>query len=249
MKRYACLLSLLLLTGCHSRSPKTAQNLAPPTPPKNLAVRPYVLLKDGRKIEAGTAFGATLDGGKPILLSALHLFGDAGGLQSDIPPDSLPDLVQEVGLFDMEYGQKLGSAGKGLLRDGYPLREEGSIDCSGDLVAFELPAGTSVGYAPIAAQNPEVGERVWVVGKEYKQPGATANLYAGTVVEVLSTDIAVEEDIPFDGRGFSGGPVVNAKGELVGMVIGSDNKSGKRYSILNPIEAIRRRLKAAKAGQ
>ena len=250
MKRYALLLSLLLLAGCRPQTSRTAQNLPPPTLPSNLAVRPRVLLTDGRKIEAGTAFGATLDGSKPILLTALHLFGEAGGLQSDIPPQSLPDQVQDITLFDMEYGSQLGTTGRGLLRDGYPMRDDGPyVDCSGDIVAFQLPEGIAIGSAPIAAENPEVGERVWIVGKEYKEKGPTANLYSGVVAEVSTGVIALEEDVPFDGRGFSGGPVVNAKGEVVGTVIGSAEKLGKKYSLLNPIEAIRSRLKAANIGQ
>ncbi len=184
------------------------------------------------------------------MLTALHLFGEAGGLQNDIPAQSLPDEVKEITLFDMEYGSQLGTAGRGLLRDGYPMRDDGPyVDCSGDVVAFQLPEGIAMGSAPLAARNPEVGQRVWIVGKEYKEKGPTANLYSGTIAEVSTGVIALVEDVPFDGTGFSGGPVVNAKGEVVGTVIGSAEKFGKKYSLLNPIAAIRSRLKAANIGQ
>jgi hypothetical protein len=45
-------------------------------------------------------------------------------------------------------------------------------------------------------------------------------------------------------RGFSGAPVVSAKGEVIGMVLGHGTLNGQSCVLLNPIAAIRKRLAA-----
>src|SRR5690242_16938525 len=84
-------LGLLLLTGCGG--PRPDRSIPPPTIPANFAVRPLFQLRDGRQIQAGTAFAATMDGGSPVLLSAMHLFGEAGGLDHDLPGTTLPEAI------------------------------------------------------------------------------------------------------------------------------------------------------------
>lgn len=224
----------------------------PPPLPANLAVRPTFELKDGRRVEAGTAFGATMDGGEPVLLSALHLLGEAGGLDKQIPAKQIPDVVTAVSLFDMDRSRLLGTAGKGLLREGQPIgegRTEG--DCRGDIVAFRLSQQSSIGVAPLAKTNPGFSTLVWVVGKEFSKSGATAEAFPGVVWVSTRKALVVVMRTPMDLSGFSGAPVVNAQGEIVGMVIGGgeSGQSGLPVALLNPVAAMREKVeKAAQVG-
>jgi hypothetical protein len=228
------------LVGC---STKPSKPPVAPTLPRNFAVRPAFLLKDGREVEAGTAFGAKLDNGKTVLLSVLHLLGEAGGLEKDIPAAQVPDVVKTVELYDMGYEKLYGEAGRGLLRDGYPLGSQGDDeDCSGDLIAFELPSQSGVAALPLAAQNPKVGETVWVVGKVYTHDGPVADRYEGTISEVTEKFIDVDMDVPFEVAGFSGAPVVNARGEVVGIVVSGMKLLSYMSVSLNPIASVRQRL-------
>jgi hypothetical protein len=224
---------------------------SPPTLPANLAVRPTFTLKDGHTVEAGTAFGATMDGGEPVLLSALHLLGEAGGLDKQIPAQQVPDVVAAVSLFNMDRSRLLGTAGKGLLREGQPLgegRTEG--DCRGDIVAFRLSKQSGVGVAPLAKANPGFSTPVWVVGKEFSQSGAAAEAFPGVVWVSTRKALVVVMRTRVDLSGFSGAPVVNAQGEIVGMVIGGGDsgQGGTSVALLNPVVAMREKLEKAQTG-
>ena len=234
-------LGVSLLVGC---GPHVDRNTPPPTVPANFAVRPLFQLRDGHQIQAGTAFATTLDGSPPVLLSAMHLFGEAGGLDHDLPAATLPEAISAVAVYDMEYNQPLAHAGAELIRDSKAADFEAN-DMSQDVVAFALDANVPLGVLPLAKTNPAVGTRVWAVGREYKDHGATAKLYGGTITEVKATNIVMEEDTPFEGRGFSGGPVVNAQGQVIGTVIGGGKIYGHAVSLLNPVESIRRHLQTA----
>ncbi len=231
----------LLFGGC---GPTPDTTSGPPTLPANFAVRPMFKLRDGRDIQAGTAFSATMDGSAPVLISAMHLFGEAGGLINDLPGSTLPEAIASVGLYDMEYGKPLASAGIELIRDG-KATDFSTGDCSPDVVAFAMDSHSGLGVLPLAKSNPTVGARVWAVGREYKDEGADAKLYAGNVSDVKDTAITIDEETPYDGKGFSGGPVVNAQGEVIGTTIGSGSSGGRTHAFLNPVESIRKHLLTA----
>jgi hypothetical protein len=218
----------------------------PPPLPANLAVRPTFQLKDRRTVEAGTAFGATMDGGAPVLLSALHLLGEAGGLDKQIPAEQIPDVVTGVTLFNIDRSQPIGAAGKGLLREGFPIGEGPTeSDCRGDIVAFQLPQRSRVGVAPLAKENPSFLARVWIVGKEFSKAGASADLFPGVVWMSTHKNIVVMLQSPLDLSGFSGAPAVNEKGEIVGIVIGGGSgREGKPVALLNPVNDVRKKLES-----
>ncbi len=220
----------------------------PPPLPAHFAVRPTFKLKDGRVVEAGTAFGAMMDGGEPVLLSALHLLGEAGGLDKQIPAEQIPDAVTGVTLFNMDRSRQIGVAGKGLLREGFPMGEGPTeSDCRGDIVAFQLPPHSGVGVAPLAKTNPSFLARVWVVGKEFSKAGASAELFPGIVWIPTHKNVVVMMKVPVNLSGFSGAPVVNEQGEVVGMVIGGGDsgQGGMPVALLNPVAAMREKLEKA----
>jgi hypothetical protein len=252
-------LTLVLLSAGCGASPKepdaptsleSQASWSPPGIPANFAVRPIFRLRDGQTISAGTAFAASMDGAPPVLISAMHLFGEAGGLQRDLPASTLPESVQSVTLYDMDYGRRVASAGKELIRDGKAMDFK-STDCSPDVVAFTLQSHVPLGSLPLAKQNPSMGIRVWAVGREYSDKGSSAKLYAGTVVESNDSHITVKEAVPFEGRGFSGGPVINARSEVVGTYLASGKTNfGNTFAYLNPVSSIRRHLaRVASAGR
>lgn len=246
-RRAVVLLLLSTLVGCAKPRGGSLPPARPPTLAANFVVRPVFVLRDRRTIRAGTAFGAKVDGGEPVLLSALHLFGEAGGLKAEVPPARIPEVVAGVVLFDMGYGRQVGSAGAGLLRDGFPMGTRGD-DYTGDLVAFRLAKQSGIGTAPLAAANPDTGTRVWLVGREFTRPGAMAALYPAVVTQAVDKGLLITMDSRVDLTGFSGAPAVNAQGEIVGMTLGGGQQGGKQLAILNPVAAMRERLKAAQAG-
>jgi hypothetical protein len=118
-------------------------------------------------------------------------------------------------------------------RNGWP-------DMTHDLVARAVD-GSWARPLPLSHEGPHVGEAVWAVGCEWGKPSSDEKLFAGRVVQVSEGGFVFEKKDPFDPRGFSGGPIVNSRGEVIGNILtgGGNLVSGATSA------AIRRRLESA----
>lgn len=232
-------LCAVLCAGCgphHVTSPPPAFSGTP-------AARPVIHLQDGTVYCAGTAFEVEMDGSAPVVLTALHLFGPAGGLPADIPPDQLAKQVTGLELYNMDASRKVGDACAELSREGYPFGSRGA-DCLGDLVVFSGASQTGLQVLPLAATDPPAGSDLWLVGKANGQPGASWDLYPATVAEERTDGLAVTLDRAVDTQGMSGCPAVNSRGEVIGMVLGTQTVFGTTFILLNPVSSIRAHLRA-----
>lgn len=142
-----------------------------------------------------------------------------------------------VAAFEMEQEQRTGST-----IDGKPATII-YVDTFTDVAVFHAAA-----YAPafkLAKQVTEVGEKIVIIGYPY---GITRTRTEGTMA---ARDIPINHpmyalpvisdilDITVAG-GNSGSPVLNAKGEVVGILWGGFTQSAHAISV--PLEAVRRAI-------
>jgi S1-C subfamily serine protease len=99
----------------------------------------------------------------------------------------------------------------------------GRPDMTQDLVVQSITA-KGLKSLPMARKDPQVGDWVWAVGCEINKPIGNEHLYPGRVVEVSRGGYLFEQYERFNPHGFSGGPVVNARGEVVGNVLAGGEK-------------------------
>jgi hypothetical protein len=193
-------------------------------------------------MRSGTAFGATLDGGHPFALTALHLFSASGGLADDVPPDRLP--LDDVRFFDVGVNEIQGYVDSwNLLKEGRPWDGR---DARGDVVAFRLDRDSAVARLPLAASDPAAESRVWLAGPSSR--GFPPALHPATVVRVQPEFIEIALDEVFDPKGLDGGPVLGPGGSVVGMVVGGrSTMGGNLYVYVNPVSSLRERLAPAVA--
>jgi len=64
----------------------------------------------------------------------------------------------------------------------------------------------------------ELGERVFLVGCEYSERECTQQVYGGRITGRMRDAFRFELDEPVELRGFSGAPIVDANGQLVGVL-------------------------------
>jgi S1-C subfamily serine protease len=112
-------------------------------------------------------------------------------------------------------------------------------DMTQDLVIRPV-AGSWIHPLPLAPTDPAVGDWVWAVGCEQGKPLSDEQLYPGRIVEVANGGYLLEKQVPFDPHGFSGGPVINRKGEVIGNVLAG----GGKIITGATVTTLRQRLKA-----
>lgn len=204
----------------------------PPTPPKlpQVAYRPTFTLAGGKTASAGTAFVVKAKSGAKYLLTAAHLFEPAEWA-----------AVQSVSLATMS-GEPVGQS------EGRPAFIGVGMDTSGsapvtdrDVVIWKLAPGDRAEPLPLAQRVPNTN-RVWVVGAEVGKPGQkTFECKPSQFLGGGSTIFTQTRS--FQLRAFSGGPIVNNKGEVVASLLGG----GDNQIIGTSVENIRKRLAESKA--
>ncbi|HEX8372889.1 MAG TPA: trypsin-like peptidase domain-containing protein [Chthoniobacterales bacterium] len=185
---------------------------------------------------AGTAFLMKTDRQfEVVLLTALHLFGPHGGLKTQKTQAELPSLVTKVALQDITGINELK-----MPLVAVPIK----IDPSPDLVVFR-PTISNLVTNPgrFADALPAVGETLWLAAHVRQPRGVT--LHACTVTEIKGERIHCRfVNQAIETNGGSGGPYLNAKGEVVGIHDGSVKTEGNKQGIILSAAAIRAVLKS-----
>jgi len=203
-----------------------------------VALRPTFAVRGGKPYGAGTAVAVRLQPkAPPILITAQHLFGPAGGMEPPIAPADLDKKIAGVLLTPMAGRKPVGMA-RGSLRKSGAFPEEGVDDVSGDVAAFKLNSKSRVNALDLAPGNPAMGEWAWLVGDVFDHEPQTQRLFPGRVLLASDQKTLVKFESPFELRAFSGAPVINANKQVVGILIAG----GGGVGIINPAGSIRKRL-------
>lgn len=212
----------------------------PPAAPRvasNAALRPTFILRDGRMLDAGTAVVVKLrPGAAPIMITAGHLLGTAGGLERNLAPGEIDRTVRAVLLTPLSAAKPEASARGSLRKSGQALSEDNENPAL-DLAAFRLAPGGKVHALPLAPGNPRMGEWLWMAGDEIDHEPQAQRLFAA---RVMVSDGVARSHRPVRLQGFSGAPLINARGEVAGLLIGGTENG--MIATFNPAGAIRERL-------
>lgn len=202
------LLAVAVSAGCQGNLPSvpaTPPPAQPPTLPAGAALRPYYEFAGKAPVGAGTAFVVADKAGKAYMLTAAHVMDD----------DAEWGRVKGVALKLMAGGEVGTVAG----RPTYLGKAFDAGDAGTDLVVWPLADGAKAAPLKLAAADPKKNEWVWAVGQEPGKSGAEKT-YRLKVTGADSNGILLEQHDKFEMRGFSGGPIVNAQGEVVGTLLG-----------------------------
>jgi hypothetical protein len=198
--------------------PVTAQPAAPPAWVTGSVCRPTFTVPQGR-FSAGTGFlFRTGRGEEVVLATSQHLFGPGGGLEAEIPWDRMSETVQGADCDAFE--------GDRTWRTGPPLEitdaAQMTLDAptKRDIALFPVdPAGARA--FTLAPDAPAPGERVWLVAQLIKGAPPDQLLHPATVIDEQRGLLWIRYDNPnLVITATSGGPIVNARGELVAVNFG-----------------------------
>lgn len=199
--------------------------VAPPTtqPAEPWAERPsaawpqlvltnHVEFRDGRGMDGASSF-LVEGGGRVVLATALHLIGPAGGVDPAVPLARLEgELERWVAYVRTRPRAALVTRGVAMTST-----DEGVVN---DWLFLPTDAGAPRPAQPLRLRDTPVavGERVWLVGCEYRDEPCTQRVYGARVSGRRSSSFRYDLDEPVVIPGFSGAPILDTRGLVVGVM-------------------------------
>ncbi len=200
----------------------------PPPYPDTAALRPAIAF-DGEHLYCGTGFVVADTAGKKYLITAESILGDKYEW-----PSARSIILDHMNSAD---GAAIATC---AARPLYIGRSYLHGDCTADMVIWPLDDGEKVQPLKLAATDPKPNEVVWGVGEATPASGPKA--YRFRVRDQIDGGLALAAvDSPLMSR-FEGAPLLNANGEVVGIVLGERNWPA---SVAGTVSGIRRRLSEA----
>ena len=191
-------------------------------------------------------------GGSTLIVTALHVLDEViknAGLDCSPSCESysgeeLPRLVRSVVLYDVFAARwmlaKVGTAVSMLTLPDARVGEDEPY-CQRDMAAFIAGGASPLTAVPIAAVSPRVGEPVWLAANP--GPHRQGRTIAAIVVERTARSLIFRFDRAADtARSTSGAPLINARGDIVGINVGGGCLDGRRYGHAVHVESMRRHL-------
>jgi S1-C subfamily serine protease len=205
-------------------------NPAPPGPWSGVVLRVEFLFPELRKRGLGTGFVVRDNRDECYLLTCTHLMDD-GSWENRF---RLRMHTMSGSRTIESYGSTLHIGKSVELKQ---ARANGRPDLTQDLIIRSV-AGDWVQPLALAKDDPKAGDRVWAVGCVALDSPHDERFYPGRIVEIGDGGYIMEKLVEFDPRGFSGGPVVNGEGKVVGNVLAGSSTTVSGACV----SAIRRHL-------
>ena len=235
-------LGVILLGSAAAQDPS-----AGPAYPRNFAGEPEFKTSDG-EISAGTASVVKLkDSPDAYIVSVRHLLGPSGGYAKQVAAADVPAFVRSIKIKSLSGGTHSYQV-KALLVPATELEtDKGLVN---DLTIFHFNGNADDAALVLAGELPKVGDPVWVVGH------VRGGVPDGEVMHRAVVNFSQEGQwltAQFDNdhiipAGASGAPVLNAKGEVVGVYSRHGDKDGHVIAFIVPSVLIQSIIKSVPAG-
>ncbi|WP_437929827.1 serine protease [Sorangium sp. So ce291] len=168
---------------------------------------------DRTALEGASAFLVQTQDGRTLAATAKHLLGPNGGVEPEVPVAALDGAIRSWRLFPRTLPDQLAEAGK--------VAADGLDDPRLDWLILALKdTGKPLPSTPLRlrARPVEVGEEVHLVGCPYDEATCKQNVYAGKITARNGHRFRYDIDPPVDLHGFSGAPVIDRAGHVVGVI-------------------------------
>ena len=231
----ASLFGVVLCAGAPAPSPNA------PTAAQSSICRPEFRVGDAQ-YSAGTSFLLKVDGADhPLLVTATHLFGPDGGLDAQIPWNELPSKAQMVKCTTYGSGETWHADAPLAIPGAHPGVDETAML---DVAAFPFSGSTTQPALRLASRQPAVGDSVWLVSEIIAEPKQAGLLHHAVVAEITKSYLLIVYDHPLGATATSGAPIVDARGDVVGVNFGGGVSKGRMLGVATSGAALTKALSA-----
>lgn len=170
-------------------------------------------------------------------VTARHLLGEAGGVEPEIRPEELSKYL-DYWIMYPRVANKLSNDSVSIAAASYK-----ELEANTDLLLLKTEAyqGNLYALEPGFSKLSE-GEQLFILGCPYAEEDCRQNVYP---IKFMGHDqasglMACRLEDRLELSGFSGAPVLNASGQVVGILSASWEENGHQYAGVTSIEAIRK---------
>jgi trypsin-like peptidase len=164
-------------------------------------------------LEGASAFLLKTRDGRTLAATAKHLLGSNGGVDPEVLVSKLNGTIRSWRMYPRTQSQQFILANK--------LGAEGLDAENLDWLILEIQAeGKALPTTPLRLRSApvQVGEPVWLVGCPYNEPACKQGVYKGRVTNRRGDRFRYDIEPPVDLHGFSGAPILDKNGQVVGVM-------------------------------
>ncbi|MEM9643994.1 MAG: hypothetical protein AAF989_03280 [Planctomycetota bacterium] len=202
--------------------------------PANFLFRPTFHTSKGTAT-GGVIFAARRSESAPtVLISAMHLLGPRGGLETSIDALDVFTHWKSVDLLDCQNGDhREDVAGNALIIPGAKPFPEDSLH--GDVIGFRTAPAFPLSPLDFSTSKPWVGEKVWllasIAGNAIEPHTAKVSAYErGRLIVTLDDNVTVPTDL----QKVAGSPIVNSANEVIGVISNLESRGGQSVAVATP---------------
>ena len=224
----------------------------PPPLPVGFLVRPE--FRFGREsVFGGYGFVTWFADNKRFLLTALHVMDelikikgiDTTYRNTRYTGRELPAHVHSVRLYDVLKNpwmiHELGDAGPMLVLPNARTADDEPFSFR-DIAAFHIKSQYLLGGAPLAKKDADPGEPIWLAAA---MPDGSRMRRAVCVEHTPRSFVFRYEEAKEMPKYVSGAPILNRRGEVVGINAGFGRFAGREFGHCNPVSSICAHLEAS----
>ena len=164
-------------------------------------------------LQGSSAFLIRAANDRIVAATAKHLLGAGGGVEPPVPPNELRKVLRSWRVFPRTVPQT--AADLEVLN----AKDADLPGCDWFLLKVKSPLDQLPAYPLQCRSQPvRVGEKVYLIGCPYTEPKAKQNVYVGKVTERKLDRFRYDLSPPVRLNGFSGSPIVDRRGNLVGVM-------------------------------
>lgn len=246
-KSIIVLLFILLTVSCSSKKHENKNSLgnqeieSEPWKLENYIDSVQILLTNDYKLDNSYGSGASSflikTNGDTLLCTAKHLLGEAMGINPEIKTNQFNS--------SLEYWKAYPRNGK-IANDTITVSKlitEKQNDV--DIVLFDcqLQKDNHITVLTPRFSKPLKEEKFEIIGCEYSDSECHQRRYYATMDSYEDGKILLKSEVKFTPSGFSGAPVIDSKGLVIGLLSGGGEFEGELYLAIEPISKIETYLK------
>lgn len=205
--------------------------------PKNFVGHPQFDTQEGKRT-AGIAFLARREDRTEVyILTARRMLGPEGGFPAQVTPENMRAFMKGISLRGL-FGGILNYDAKAVT---IPTVEDATSPTY-DLAIFRSTRAMTDEAAVLAGSPPRKGEAVWLIAAKQSKTAPATVTHTGAVVAVGDWIVCQFQNPQIVTNDVSGAPVINARGQIVGIYSTFADQDGDKFAYIIPAALVRKYL-------